>query len=413
MKIYFVGISGKGMGALAEMVLSMGDHVAGSDLAPDDSIKPLITAGAEIHIGPQDGQFLFQSHQKEPIDWLVYTSAIKPDHPELVLAEKLGIKISKRDELISHIIEQKDLKMVAIAGTHGKTTTTAMIVWACLNLGLPISYLVGSTMPFAPAGKYTIGSEFFIYEADEYDRNFLAFHPWLAVLTAVSYDHPDIYPTHEDYESAFRQFESQSLTVTSELDSDPHLNLAGEVRRNDATLAMHAVMKIAESLNRRLDYKDLRELMNTYPGATRRFEKLADGIYTDYAHHPEEVAATVEIALEEVERERKQGVVALYEPLTNTRQSEVFSGYKEAFMGVEKLIWLPTFHAREDTSKREILPEEFVASLLNRDVAETGELTDELFDRIMQYKNSGYLILMMSGGVADAWLREKLKSVIK
>ena len=401
------------MGALAEMILTAGDRVAGSDLAPDDSIKPLIEAGAEIHIGPQDGQFLLSSHQKEPIDWLIYTSAVKPNHPELVLAEKLGIKISKRDELISYLIEKKDLKMVAIAGTHGKTTTTAMIVWACLNLGFPISYLVGSTMPFAPSGKYTIGSEFLVYEADEYDRNFLAFHPWLSVLTAVSYDHPDIYPTHEDYEAAFRQFESQSLTVISDLDSDPHLNLAGEVRRNDATLAMHAVMKIAESLNRRLDYKDLRELMNTYPGATRRFEKLADGFYTDYAHHPEEVAATVEIALEEVERERKQGVVALYEPLTNTRQAEVFSGYKEAFMGVTKLIWLPTFHAREDTTKREILPEEFVASLMNRDVAETGELTDELFDRLIKYKNSGYLILMMSGGIADAWLREKLKSVIK
>ena len=101
--------------------------------------------------------------------------------------------------------------MVAVAGTHGKTTTTSMIVWACLKLGLPAAYIVGSTLGFAPSGSYKESDEYFIYEADEYDRNFLKYHPWLSVIVSVSYDHPDIYKTPEEYSLILQVLEKKGL----------------------------------------------------------------------------------------------------------------------------------------------------------------------------------------------------------
>ena len=157
------------------------------------------------------------------------------------------------------MVSKLGLKMVAVAGTHGKTTTTAMIIWACLKLGLPVSYVVGTTLGFAVSGAYHEGDKYFVYEADEYDRNFLKYHPWLAVIPSESYDHPDIYPTKEDYETAFSQFKSQSEVVIENIkdgivSSDGrgmlykagNFRLAGEVRRIDAALAANAVVRIME-----------------------------------------------------------------------------------------------------------------------------------------------------------------------
>ena len=120
------------------------------------------------------------------------------------------MKISKRDELIETLVETHHLKMVAVAGTHGKTTTTSMLIWLSQKLGLKASYMVGSTLNFAPSAKYDQDDQFLLYEADEYDRNFLAFHPWLSLITFVSYDHSDIFATAAEYQEAFLKFESQS-----------------------------------------------------------------------------------------------------------------------------------------------------------------------------------------------------------
>src|SRR5690606_5798559 len=111
----------------------------------------------------------------------------------------LGIKVAKRDELLARILHEKNLKLIAVAGTHGKTTTTGMMVWLLQQLGVPVSYSVGSTLSFGPSGKFDPKSEYFVYECDEFDRNFLHFHPYLSLITSVGYDHPDIYPTPENY----------------------------------------------------------------------------------------------------------------------------------------------------------------------------------------------------------------------
>ncbi|MBR5939043.1 hypothetical protein IKZ77_00620 [Candidatus Saccharibacteria bacterium] len=380
MKIYISGISGTGMGPLALMAKNAGIEVMGSDLAAGAIYDELATNNIEVKIGAQDGEFL-RAHIDE-IDWFVHTSALPADHPELVLAREAGIKVTKRDELTAYLIEKLGLKMVAVAGTHGKTTTTSMITFAALKLGLPVSYIVGTTLGFAPSGAYHPGDKFFIYEADEYDRNFLKFHPWLAVLPFVSYDHPDIYPTREDYLAAFEQFKSQCENVIENLPPDPRLTLAGEARRADATLAMAAVSAMAPEV----DEAKIAEILNEFPGVGRRFERVADGAYTDYAHHPEEIAATIEMAKEEAALRGLKGVVVAYQPHQNTRQHEVWPGYKDAFVGVDKLFWLPTYLTRENPALEVLTPEKLISGLSNTEIAEPAEANDDLAEKLKKYQ---------------------------
>lgn len=403
MNLYISGISGTGMGPLALMAKAAGHQVAGSDLARGANYEELIEAGIEVKTGTQDGEFLAEK-LKDGVDWFVYTSALPKDHAELKLAKEQGIKATKRDELTAFLIKELDLKMVAVAGTHGKTTTTAMIVWAMKKLGLPVSYIVGTTLGFAPSGCYDKDSQYFIYEADEYDRNFLKFHPWLAIITNVSYDHPDVYATREEYKQAFVQFEGQSEMVVTEGVAPEKFKLAGKVRRIDAGLAMEAIRRMAPDL----DEGNIIKVLDEFPGAGRRFERIAEGVYSDYAHHPEEIAMTVEIAREEAERRNRAGVVVVYQPHQNTRQHEVRDGYKDALVGVDKIYWLPTYLTRENPALEILTPEVLIADLSNREVAEVAELDDQLKDKLLSYLKQNYLILLMTAGPADRWFRENL-----
>ena len=426
MRIYISGIAGTGMGPLALMAKQAGMEVCGTDLARGAIYDEIKAAGIDFEIGKQDGEFLAQK-LAEGIDWFVYTSALPDDHAELVMAKKAGIKCTKRDDLTAYLVDELGLKMVAVAGTHGKTTTTSMIVWTALKLGLPVSYIVGTTLGFAPSGAYHPADKYFIYEADEYDRNFLKYHPWLAVIPAVSYDHADIYPTREDYEKAFSQFESQSDKVIRFVDgeikldddemsgySESDFKIAGKARRIDASLAAEAVEKMivdqAEESELALsaDKSNIIEILNEFPGVGRRFERIADGVYTDYAHHPEEIAATVEVAHDEARLRGKKGVVVVYQPHQNTRQHEVRDGYHDVFMGVEKLYWLPTYLTREDPKLEIIPPGEFVRDLDNADIAETAELNEELAEKLRDFVKRGYLVVLMTAGPADGWFRNEL-----
>ena len=403
MNIYISGISGTGMGPLALMAKDAGFNVCGSDLAEGAVYGELKKAGIEVKIGPQDGGFL-KSKINEELDWFVYTSALPEDHAELMMAREAGIKCTKRDDFTAFLVEKLGLKMVAVAGTHGKTTTTSMIVWASIKLGLPVAYIVGTTLGFAESGSYKSGDKYFVYEADEYDRNFLKYHPWLAVIPAVSYDHPDIYSTEEEYQEAFKQFESQSEKVIMESSfSVDDFRLAGEVRRKDASLASEAVSKMAPEILR----EEIVAVMNEFPGVGRRFEKITNGIYTDYAHHPEEIVATMGVVKDEKRLHRYKGIVVVYQPHQNTRQHEVKDGYFEAFDGADKIYWLPTYLTRENPDLVVLEPADFISELKNKDVAEVAELDDDLAESLKKYVDDGYLVVLMTAGPADGWLRER------
>ena len=410
------------MGPLALFAANAGIEVVGSDLTKGAIYNELVKAGIRVEIGTQNGEFL--KSELDGLDWFVHTSALPENHSELIAAREAGVKISKRDDFTAYLVNELGLKMVAVAGTHGKTTTTAMIIWACLKLGLPVSYVVGTTLGFAVSGAYHEGDKYFVYEADEYDRNFLKYHPWLAVIPSASYDHPDIYPTKEDYEAAFSQFKSQSEMViqnTAEgiVSSDGrgmlynagNFRLAGEVRRIDAALAANAVARIMEQNDidsgKTVERDAVRvvRVLDEFPGVGRRFEKLADGLYTDYAHHPEEIVATIEMAREQAEIDGKKSVVVVYEPHQNARQIEVRDGYREAFVGADKIFWLPTYLVREPEGMPILSAEELASGLVNEKDVSLAELSRGLAIAIRGELAAGNLVLLMTAGPADAWMR--------
>ena len=456
MKVYFSGISGTGIGPLAELAQDAGYEICGSDLHRGAIADEMDARGVEVFYGEQDGKFLKKCHEASNIDWFVYTSALPKDHPELKLAQELGIHCSKRDEFLAALVSDKNLKMVAVAGTHGKTTTTSMLVWAFEQLGIPVSYLVGTTLPWGNGGRFDPKSEFFIYEADEYDRNFLAFEPFVGAITTIDYDHPDIYPTREDYREAFRQFEEQCQNVvwgeTSAMENEravedvvgakengsviengegvvknttvlDGIELVGELRRIDASLAVRVFEKVREiSRNskgakrasreaEKAERRELVEVINRFPGAGRRFEEIAQNIVSDYGHHPAEIKLTVEMGAELRDKRGASGLAVIYQPHQNTRQHEVKDEYREVFRGADKVFWLPTFLTREDESLRVIEPDELVAGLANREVAEVAEMNDDLVDSLAKLHREGWIILLLSAGPADTWLRKVTKRI--
>lgn len=419
MNIYFSGIGGVGIGPLAEISLDAGYNVQGSDVEESLITTQLHARGVSLSIGNQNGEFLRECHKKKPIDWLIYTSALPADHPELVVAQELGIKIAKRGELIKHIIADKNLKLIAVAGSHGKTTTTGMMLWVLQQLNIPMSYSIGTTLSFGPSGKYTPSSEYFIYECDEFDRNFLEYYPFLSLLTSIEHDHPDTYPTETDYIEAFRQFISQSQhtimwqTDNTQVDATANdgwilshdeilqLQLPGNHNRRNATLVAKAIEYLQLA-----NHDDVVAALNTFPGTDRRFERLAKNLYSDYAHHPAEIAATLQLA-----RELSDHIVVVYQPHQNTRQHSVRSQYTESFQLAEKIYWLPTYLTREDKTLSTLQPEDLIGGLVNKEAAQPAELNDQLWSNIQSDISAGKLVVCMGAGTIDGWIRQQVASL--
>lgn len=413
MHIYFIGIGGVGIGPLAEVAHDVGYRVTGNDLAASPVTENLNKKNIDIHIGSA-ADHLKQTQQKKPIDWLVYTAALPEDAAELRFAKNAGIKCSKRDGFLNHLLREKNLKLLAISGTHGKTTTTAMIIWLAHMLKLPISYAVGTTLSFAPSGHYNSASQYFVYECDEYDRNFLRFTPEISIITSLDYDHPDTYPTRADYEAAFVAFAAASkqticwlelasaLPVKNGYGPKPGLEdtvaLPGIHNRKNGALAITLLQQIS-------DFSDtqLAQAINNFPGSDRRFEKLAVHLYSDYAHHPVEIAATLQLA-----SELKKPIIAVYQPHQNIRQHELAGEYKDCFERAQKVYWLPTYLSREDPSLPIITPEKLIQNLSNPSTAEPAEMGTELWSELQAARADGKLVVVMGAGDIDSWLRTQL-----
>lgn len=426
MNIYFSGIGGVGIGALAEIAKSAGYNVFGSDLQPSPLSKNLEEAGVEIHYGEQNGDFLKDKFIQNGVDWFVYTAALPADHPEILTAKDLGIKITKRDELLNEIIQEKNLKLIAISGTHGKTTTTGMMIWTLKQLGVPTSWSVGTTLSFGKSGFFDPESKLFIYEADEFDRNFLHFSPFVSLITSIDHDHTDIYKTPEEYFAAFSDFAKQSDFVISWDDQhaeifndihnkailknpDPDITLPGAHNRRNATLVLEALDFIAsQGFDLGEDYfgKAI-EAINDFPGTDRRFERIAEGIYSDYGHHPIEIAATLKMAREVAEHQGFSGISLIYQPHQNIRQHEVRTEYtQEVFKNANEVLWLPTYLSRENPDLEILTPEQLSSNIAEK--TELFDIDDKLHSRIEELRKQNRLILAMSAGSLDSWLRNNI-----
>lgn len=425
MHIFFSGIGGTAIGPLAMIAAQAGHSVSGSDKQDSQYIHYLRSHGiVNIHIG-QDRDSIEHVHAEEPIDWFVRSSAIPDDSPEMEFCLEQNIKTSKRDELLNQIISEQNLKLIAIAGTHGKSTTTAMVIWLFKQLGLPISYSVGAKISFGQMGDFKKTSEYFVYECDEFDRNFLAFEPYLSLISGVSWDHHEIFPTREDYQQAFKEFIDQSdWTILWQDDfdylrlrrndhysiQDPsnplirEIKLAGLYNRLNAWLAIQALHNLTDE-----PIDKLIRLMNDFPGLQRRMEEIAPGLYSDYAHTPEKIRGGMSVALEMAEDAGKP-LVVLYEPLTNRRQHYMLDEYGDCFAGATKVYWLPSYLAREDPAQRVIPPEELISHLADPLIAKAAEPNDKLEETIRQHLAAGDMVVGMAGGGGgslDEWLRAR------
>lgn len=426
MHVYFSGIGGAGIGPLAQVARQAGYKVSGSDKQASAYIDYLRQHGiTEVHIGQSRGD-IASVHEREPIDWFVYTSALpleNPDAPELAYCAEQDIKTSKRDEFLNLILQEKRLELIAVAGTHGKTTTTALVTWLFKELGEPVSYLLPAKTSFAEMGEFDPAGKYFIYEADEFDRNFLAYEPAISLVTGVSWDHHEIFPTREDYQAAFREFIGQSghtflwdedadyleLAEASTLNmlsvSDPHIDkvsLLGKYNRLDAWLAIQAVHRATKQ-----PVEKLIEIASRFPGLSRRMEQIVPNLFTDYAHTPEKIRGAMSVALE-MAAQTNQELVVVYEPLTNRRQHYMLDDYKDCFDGAAKLYWIPSYLAREDSGQRVIPPAELISHLSDPSIGVPLERNHELKKAIQKHLDEGHMVVAMAGGGGDSlddWLR--------
>lgn len=427
MHIFFSGIGGTGIGPLALVAKQAGYTVSGSDKQDSLYIDYLKKHGVtDIHIG-QSAEAIQAVHAREPIDWFVYSSAVaieQPDAPEFSFCRQNDIRMTKRDELLNEILTQKKLKLIAIAGTHGKTTTTAMAIWVFKQLGIPIGYILPAKSSFAEMGAFKVGAEYFVYECDEFDRNFLHFHPALSLIAGIDWDHPDIYPTRVEYYQAFKDFLSQSnanVIWQSDAerigftagekdvalpDSDPQIDtvaLAGRVNRRDAWLVASA---LATFTNKTIF--ELVPLLDTFPGVARRFEQIAPGLYSDYAHTPEKIRGALQLGHEIA----GDNLVVLYEGLHNTRQHFIREDLVHLFDSVKKLYIVPSYLARENSSLELLTPDKLRLILASETQAKTqsAALDAELKASIASHVDAGDTVLCLSaggGGSLDEWLRKE------
>lgn len=197
--VHFIGIGGTGLSAIARVLLESGYLVTGSDRALSPLAKSLQAEGVRVELG----------HRAENIagaQLVVRSSAVPDDNVEVLAAQKLGIPVLKRGEFLSSLME--DHFGIAIAGTHGKTTTTAMIAWMLTFLKQDPSYIAGGVLKNTGTNAHAGNGQAFVIEADEYDRMFLGLKPNLAVITNIEHDHPDCYPTEADFFNAFVEFAS-------------------------------------------------------------------------------------------------------------------------------------------------------------------------------------------------------------
>jgi UDP-N-acetylmuramate--alanine ligase len=449
MHLFFSGIGGAGISALANIALDMGFSVSGSDIGESQNTKILKSRGAIIEIGQSTAEIARVNNLKS-INWLIRSSSISETSDEVEFAKKNNIKVSKRDDFINFVLKKEKLKLVAVCGTHGKTTTTAMLSWLFHKMNIPVSHIIGSNISWGKSGQYLPKSRYLILEADEYDRNFLAYQPEATILTSIDYDHPDTYPTKEDYLAAFREFllrsnllvayneDLKKLGIDTWQNKDQSVKkdiwqlkkrFAGKIvsynsfrlpglhNRQNAALATSLFTKIFDNHQQTANptieihnhqlIAELEEIISTFPGTQRRMELLNKNVYTDYAHHPGEIQATLQLA-----GELGDEVVVVYQPHQNLRQYEILPLYKFSFQSAKKVYWLPTYLTRENPGLKVLSQAELISSLADPKLAVEAELNGDLLESLKKDHEEGKIIIFMGAGSIDSWARKNSDKII-
>ena len=321
-RIYFIGIGGIGMSALARYFLHEGREVAGYDRTQSALTEALAAEGAAIHYTDDTAAIPAPFREREGTV-VVYTPAVPDDHSELSWFRDHGFTVEKRSQMLGHLSAGK--YVMAVAGTHGKTTTSTLVAWLNREVeGAGSAFLGGISKNFGSNLVLGDGPRLAV-EADEFDRSFLRLRPDVAVVTAVDADHLDIYGTHEAVKEAFAQFIER-------------IRPGGAPHRRDGR---------AEGGT--LDTERLRRALAAFEGVKRRFEFYVNTprqVYMDdYAHHPRELAA----ALTSVRRMFPgRRVTAVFQPHLYTRTRDFYREFAEALSQADEVLLLPIYPAREE-----------------------------------------------------------------
>lgn len=377
---HFIGIGGIGMSALAKVLLERNEKVTGSDLSLSATVEELKKQGAVINIGQTQEAI-------DPNAIVVYSTDIKKDNPEYKRASELKCQMLHRSELLHALT--KGYQPLCVAGTHGKTTTTSLLLTVLLHAGKDPSFAVGGMVPGLSNGKTGKG-EYFVLEADESDGSFLNYHPFGAIVTNIEPEHMNHYKTLERLEEAFKTFigkvnskknlfyciddpllKKHGQGISYGFDAKAALcisnfqqkgwqiffDIAFEGKKYEAievpltgkhnALNAAAVFGLALSLG--LDESAIREGLKAFTGVKRRLEKKGEFrnvlLVDDYAHHPTEIEVTLK-ALRKAVVARK--IIALVQPHRYTRLAEHFEEFSKAFDFADEVIVTDIYSAREE-----------------------------------------------------------------
>ncbi|WP_018628009.1 UDP-N-acetylmuramate--L-alanine ligase [Niabella aurantiaca] len=381
-RIYFIGIGGIGMSALARYFYSRGVAVSGYDKTETALTKALVSEGIPVHYKEDPAQV------PEDVDWVVFTPAIPADHAELNAYKAKGYPVMKRSEVLQRITESSF--NICVAGTHGKTTTTTMIAHLLRDSGYGCNAFLGGISANYNTNFWSSDKEVCVIEADEYDRSFLKLSPDVAVVTAIDPDHLDIYGTAENVRQAFADFTGRlkrggllirKLGIGRELKAErmwqyslqnDQANIyAANIRLNDGGYTfdlvlpsstmeglhlnmggMHnienmvAAVAVAGSLN--IGPEKIKTAVASFKGVKRRFEyviKQKDLVFVDdYAHHPEELKALIN-SVKTLFPQKK--CTLIFQPHLYSRTKDFAQDFAAVLSMVNKAVLLPVYPARE------------------------------------------------------------------
>jgi UDP-N-acetylmuramate--alanine ligase len=386
-KLHFVGLGGIGMSGLAEILMDQGFIITGSDRAANDNTERLEGLGATLYVG-------HDARNVEPdVDVLVYSSAIPPDNPEILLAHHRKIPVIRRAEMLAEVMRLK--YGIGIAGTHGKTTTTSMVSLVLMEGGVDPTVIVGGRLRGLAGSNARMGKgEFIVVEADEYDRSFLSITPTIAVLTTLETDHLDCYRDLEDIKSAFLQFvnkvpfygfvvlcldepalqdimpkikkkiityglngqaDLQAVDIVHRLNTTKFLVLQGGKELGEIELQIpgkhnvqNALAAIAVGLELHVPFDLVKTGIEKFTGVFRRWEVKAEVgdimVVDDYAHHPTEIKAT----LAGVKAGWRRRVICVFQPHLYSRTRDFYDEFGRSFFNADVLVLTDVYPAREE-----------------------------------------------------------------
>ncbi len=357
-KVFFIGIGGIGISAIARMMFLEGKEVSGSDMSENQITQELKKLGVKIIIGQN-----FELIPKDT-ELIIYTLAI-PHYDKKLFDLMVNSSIPHRSYPQTLGLVTAGKYTIAVSGTHGKTTTTAMIAKILIDAGKDPSVVVGSLFKESKSNFIVGKSDLFIVEACEYERSFLNLKPKILVITNIEAEHLDYYKDLRDIQSAFKQLSAQSEKVISDyskfLEKVPKLLVPGLHNRLDAAAAF-AVADFLQ-INEEVTKKSLSEFSGTW----RRLEKKGETkeriiIYDDYAHHPTEIKASLE-GLRELYPKGDMKITVLFQPHLYSRTKALFDDFTKCFKGADQVFLLPIYFARE--SKDESISSELLAKAIS------------------------------------------------